>query len=233
MQWNVRTKALIGEEAVGKLEAAHVAVFGVGGVGGYAVEALVRAGVGAIDVIDGDVISESNLNRQIIATRNVVGQDKVEVIARRISSINPQCQVTPRKMFFLPENSYEFDFSRYDYVIDAVDTVAAKVEIILKAKEADVPVISAMGAGNKLDANAFEITDIEKTAVCPLAKAVRVALKKHNVKGVKAIFSRELPKKPQHSAEGERVPASISYVPAVMGLLIAEEVIKDLTKIEI
>ena len=220
-----RTRMLIGEEALMGLMGAKILVFGVGGVGGYVCEALARAGVGRIDVVDKDAVDITNINRQIIATTDTVGLPKVEVCKARMESINPEIRCEAKKLFFLPENSEEFDFAKYDYIVDAVDNVTAKIEIICKAKAAKVPVISSMGTGNKLDPAAFRIADIEKTKVCPLAKVVRKELRNRGVRGVKVLYSEEEPRK-----SGNRTPASISFVPSVAGLMIAGEVIKDLIK---
>ena len=188
-----RTELLFGSEAITRLQNAHVAVFGIGGVGGYTVEALARSGVGSFDLIDNDTVALTNLNRQIIATLDTVGQPKVEVMAKRIASINPDAKVNCRQCFFLPENQHEFDFSQYDYVVDAVDTVAAKIAIVLAAKAAGVPVISSMGAGNKVNPAMFEVADIYKTKVDPLARVMRQAMKKNNIKKLKVVYSQELP----------------------------------------
>ncbi len=225
-----RTALLIGEEGVEKLKKARVAVFGVGGVGGYVVEALVRSGVGALEFIDKDVVSLSNLNRQIIALHSTLGQLKTEVAAARARDINPAIDVTARNVFFLPENADEFDFSRYDYVVDAIDTVSGKIALIERAKAANVPVISSMGAGNKLDATAFEVADISKTSVCPLARVMRRELKKRGIEHVKVVYSKEEPKNSGLTDEesGKAVAGSIAFVPSVVGLIIAGEVVKDL-----
>ena len=221
-----RTEMLIGSEAVSRLADAKVLVFGVGGVGGHVCEALVRAGIGEIHIVDGDTVAESNINRQIIATRDNIGQPKVEAMAERIRSINPECRVKGFQMFFLPgETSDSMDFSGYDYVVDAVDTVAAKLEIIEKAKAACVPVISSMGTGNKLDPTLFRIADISKTSVCPLAKVIRKELRNRGIRDVKVLFSTEEPVR-----TGVRTPASISFVPSVAGLIIGGEVIKDIIR---
>lgn len=221
-----RTEMLIGSEAVSRLADAKVLVFGVGGVGGHVCEALVRAGIGEIHIVDGDTVAESNINRQIIATRDNIGQPKVEAMAERIRSINPECRVKGFQMFFLPgETSDIMDFSGYDYVVDAVDTVAAKLEIIEKAKAAGVPVISSMGTGNKLDPTLFRIADISKTSVCPLAKVIRKELRNRGIRDVKVLFSTEEPVR-----TGVRTPASISFVPSVAGLIIGGEVIKDIIR---
>lgn len=225
-----RTEALVGRDGLEKLKKSRAAVFGLGGVGGYVVEALVRAGVGALDIFDGDTVRLSNLNRQIIATQNTVGRDKTEVTAERIARINPLCKVTARKMFVLPENAGQIDFSVYDYVVDAIDTVSGKLAIIEGAKTCGVPVISCMGAGNKLNPAAFEVADIEKTSVCPLARVMRRELKKRGISGVKVVFSRELPATGAVSEQdgGKTAPASISFVPPAAGFIAAGEVIKDL-----
>lgn len=222
-----RTELLIGKKGIEKLQAAKVLVFGVGGVGGYVCEALARAGVGAIDIVDNDTVSESNINRQIIASYDTLGMEKTSVMAQRIHSVNPDCRVGLFNCFYLPETpeAAQFDFSSYDYVADAIDTTSAKIDIILRCKEAGVPVISSMGTGNKMDASRFEITDISKTSVCPLAKVIRKELRTRGVTGVKVLFSTEEPVK-----TGSRTPGSISYVPPVAGLLIGGEIIRDLLK---
>lgn len=223
-----RTAYLIGTDGVKRLAGMHVAVFGIGGVGGYVTEALGRAGVGMLTLVDKDVVSESNINRQIIATYDTIGQKKTEVMAQRLYSIQPEIKVVCRDCFFLPETADEFDFSCYDYVVDAVDTVTAKLELVKRSKEAGVPIISCMGTGNKLDPSRFEIADISKTSVCPLAKVMRRELKKREITHLKVLYSKEEPiKNPEYS-----VPGSISYVPPVAGLLIAGEVIKDLLREE-
>ncbi len=228
----VRTGLLIGESGVGALEKARVAVFGVGGVGGYVVECLARSGVGAIDLIDSDVVSESNINRQIIATHDTVGKYKVDVMRERILSINPKAQVTGYRCFYLPDTAEQFDFMQYDYVVDAVDTVTAKIDIILRARSVSVPVISSMGAGNKLDPSAFRVADIYETAICPLAKVMRRELKKRGVDRLKVVYSTEVARKPQGAealTDGRKVvPGSIAFVPAAAGLVLAGEVIRDL-----
>lgn len=232
-----RIEALVGSEAMDILERATVAVFGVGGVGGYAVEALARSGVGAFDLIDNDTVSVSNLNRQIIATVDTIGKPKVEVMRDRILSINPKAQVRIRQEFFLPEHKAEYDFSEYAYVVDAVDTVTAKIAIIQFAKEAGVPVISSMGTGNKLNPMELEVTDISKTSVCPLAKVMRKELKDRGIKNVKVVYSKEQPITPKFSleetdpvAKRRGTPGSTAFVPSVAGLIIASEIIKELTK---
>ena len=225
-----RTAMLIGEDGVERLIKSHIAIFGVGGVGGYAVEALARAGVGRITLVDSDKVCESNINRQIIATHSTVGQYKTEAMRDRILSVNPQCEVICRSVFFDENNRGEFDFSSYDYVVDAIDSLSAKIELISAAKESGTEIISAMGAGNKLDPTAFEVSDISKTTVCPLARAVRIALRKRGINHLKVVYSKEDPVVPPEVSDGERrrVPASISFVPSVMGLIIAGEVIKDI-----
>lgn len=220
-----RTEMMIGTQGVEKLKNTRVAVFGVGGVGGYVVEALARAGVGAIDIIDNDTVSESNINRQIIALSSTVGKKKVDVMKARILDINPNCRVNAIDVFFLPETP--LDFSAYDYVADAVDTVTAKIEIICRAKQNGIPVISCMGTGNKLNAGLFAVEDIAKTTVCPLARAMRRELKKRGVEHVKVVYSTEDPIRTE-TGEKMRVPASISFVPSVAGLLMAGEIIRDL-----
>lgn len=219
-----RTEMLIGCDGVEKIKRASVAVFGIGGVGGYAVEALARAGVGRFLLVDSDVVSVSNINRQIIATHRTVGQYKTEAARDRILEINPEAQVELRNVFFDKDNLDTFDFTQYDYVVDAIDSLGAKIELICAAKAAGVPIISAMGAGNKLDPTRFEVSDISKTEVCPLARAVRVALRKRGINHLDVVYSKELPHTPP-SDSGERVPASISFVPSSMGLIIAGEVI--------
>ena len=227
-----RTALLIGEEGLKKLKNARVAVFGVGGVGGYVVEALARSGVGSLELIDKDVVSLSNINRQIIALHSTVGRLKTEVAAERARDINPDIDVTVRNVFYLPETAGEFDFTAYDYVVDAIDTVSGKIALIEQSKKANVPVISCMGAGNKLDATAFEVADITKTSVCPLARVMRRELKKRGIEHVKVVYSKEEPKESQTKDEetGKPIPASIAFVPSVAGLILAGEVIKDLIK---
>lgn len=217
-----RTAQLLGNENVENLFDKHVIVFGVGGVGGYVVEALARSGIGKISIVDNDVVNESNINRQIIALHSTVGMQKVEVLKNRILDINPECQVFVYNQFFLPENSNDFDFSIYDYVVDAVDTVTAKIEIIKKSKESNVPVISSMGTGNKLNPMGFKVSDISKTKVCPLARVMRNELKKRGISKVKCVYSEENP------VIQTQTPASVAFVPSVAGLLIASEVVKDL-----
>lgn len=244
-----RTQLLLGEESMKKLSDMRVAVFGIGGVGGYVCEALVRTGIGHFDLIDDDKVCLTNLNRQIIATRKTVGLYKADVMKERMLEINPSVEVNVYKCFFLPENADEFPFADYDYVIDAVDTVTAKVELVMKCKEMNVPIISSMGAGNKLDASAFKVADIYKTKMCPLAKVMRHEMKKRGVKKLKVVYSEEKPTRPiedmsiscrthcicppgaQHKCTERRdIPGSVAFVPSVAGLIIAGEVIKDLTK---
>lgn len=230
-QW-IRTELLLGEEVVERLKNSRVAVFGVGGVGGYVAEALARTGVGTFDLIDKDTVSVSNINRQIIATHSTVGRVKVEVMKERILEINPEAEVHIHKCFFLPENASEFDFSKYSYVVDAVDTVTAKIELVMQAQKAGVPIISSMGAGNKLDPSKFEVTDIYKTSVCPLARVMRRELKKRDVKHLKVVYSTEKALEPKFDLsekEGRRaVPGSVAFVPSAAGLIAAGEVINDL-----
>lgn len=227
-----RTALLLGEAGVEKLKKARVAVFGIGGVGGYVVEALARSGVGTLDLIDKDTVSVSNINRQIIALHSTVGRFKTEVMAERIKDINPDVCVHIHNAFYLPETAAEFDFTQYDYVVDAIDTVSGKIALIEQAKRANVPVISSMGAGNKLDAAAFEVADITKTSVCPLARVMRRELKKRGIEHLKVVYSKEEPlSSPLTDAEsGKAIPGSIAFVPSVVGLILAGEVIKDLVK---
>jgi tRNA A37 threonylcarbamoyladenosine dehydratase len=242
-----RTELLLGKDAMEKLKNSRVAVFGIGGVGGYVCEALVRSGVGAFDLIDDDKVCLTNLNRQIIATRKTVGQYKAEVMMQRMLDINPDADIRIHKCFYLPENADEFPFEEYDYVVDAVDTVTAKISIIMKAQELKIPVISSMGAGNKLDASQFRVADIYKTRVCPLAKVMRRELKKRGVKKLKVVYSEEQPTRPiddmaiscrtncicppgaKHKCTERRdIPGSVAFVPSVAGLIIAGEVVRDL-----
>ncbi len=243
-----RTELLLGKEAMDKLKNARVAIFGVGGVGGYVCEALVRSGVGAFDLIDDDKVCLTNLNRQIIATRKTVGKYKVDVMKERILDINPDAKVETHKCFFLPENANEFPFEEYDYIVDAVDTVTAKISLVMLAKEKNVPIISSMGAGNKLDASQFKVADIYKTKVCPLAKVMRRELKKRGVKKLKVVYSEEQPTRPiddmaiscrtncicppgaKHKCTERRdIPGSLAFVPSVVGLIIAGEVVQDIS----
>lgn len=228
-----RTQLLLGEEAVERLASAHVAVFGIGGVGGYTAEALARSGIGRLDLIDGDTVSLSNINRQLTALHSTVGEYKADVMARRIADINPACRVTAYKTFYTDENQNDFDFSKYDYIADAIDSVKDKILIIARAKELGVPVISAMGAGNKLDASRFEVADISKTSVCPLARVMRQELRKRGITHLKVVYSKEQPLQPHTDAHGasdtRRVPGSTSFVPGVAGLILAGEIIKSFT----
>ena len=244
-----RTQLLLGADNMDRLAKAKVAIFGIGGVGGYVCEALVRSGVGAFDLIDDDKVCLTNLNRQIIATRKTVGKYKTDVMKERMLEINPDVDVAIHKCFFLPENADEFPFEEYDYIIDAVDTVTAKIELVMKAQEKNVPIISSMGAGNKLDASMFQVADIYKTKVCPLAKVMRRELKKRGVKKLKVVYSEEKPTRPiedmaiscrtncicppgaKHKCTERRdIPGSVAFVPSVAGLIIAGEVIKDLSR---
>lgn len=222
-----RTELLIGRDGLERLKNARVAVFGIGGVGGYVVEALARSGVGAFTLVDSDRVSLSNLNRQIIATRETIGQYKTEVMKQRILSICPETEVETCQCFYLPETRDQFDFTRYDYVVDAVDTVTAKIDLVLRAKETGVPVISSMGAGNKMNPAMFEVADIYKTSVCPLAKVMRRELKKRGISKLKVVYSKEEPIK-RATEEQRPVPGSIAFVPSAAGLIIAGEVVKDL-----
>lgn len=229
-----RTAILLGDEAMEKLAASRVAVFGVGGVGGYTVEALARSGVGTIDIIDNDTVSLTNVNRQIIATMSTVGRDKVDVALERIKDINPECKVNCYKTFYLPETKDQFDFKNYDYVVDAIDTVTGKIGLVMQAKEAGVPIISSMGAGNKLNPTMFEVADIYETTVCPLAKVMRKELKKRGVEGLKVVYSKEKALTPapiEEETNKRATPGSIAFVPSVVGLIIASEVIKDITQV--
>lgn len=230
----VRTELLLGREGVEKLKQSKVAIFGVGGVGGYVAEALARSGVGSFVLVDKDVVSQSNVNRQIIATTKTVGMSKTRAMKERILDINPEAQVEERECFFLPETAGEFDFTQYSYVVDAVDTVTAKLELVMQAEAAGVPIISSMGAGNKLDPTRFEVADIYKTSVCPLARVMRRELKKRNIKALKVVYSKEEAMTPKEilSDESKRViPGSVAFVPSVAGLIIAGEVIKDIVQI--
>lgn len=228
-----RTEMLLGSVAMEKLKNSKVALFGVGGVGGNVAEALARSGIGRIDLIDNDSVSPSNINRQIIATTETIGKMKTEVMKSRIKEINPDAEVNTFNIFILPENINDFDFSVYDYVVDAIDTVSGKLAIIQKCSELGIPVISSMGTGNKLDPTMFEITDIYKTSVCPLARVMRTELKKRGIKKLKVLYSKETPIKPKSEQIGENgkvIPGSVSFVPSVAGLIIGGEVIKDLIK---
>ena len=235
-----RTQLLLGEASMEQLKNSRVAVFGVGGVGGYVCEALVRSGVGAFDLIDNDKVSLTNLNRQIIATQSTIGRDKTEVMRERMLEINPDVKVRIHSCFFLPENAEDFPFQEYDYVVDAVDTVTAKIALVMKCQQEGIPIISSMGAGNKLEAGAFKVADIYRTRMCPLAKVMRYELKKRGVKKLKVVYSEEIPIRPiedetvrsEAEASGSQkksIPGSVAFVPSVAGLLIAGEVVKDLT----
>lgn len=233
MCWYERTELLLGSGAYETLSSKRVAVFGVGGVGGYTVEALARAGVGTLDLIDSDCVCLSNINRQIIATRKTLGMLKVDAAAERCRDINPDIKVNTYPVFFLPENAEDFDFSKYDYVVDAVDTVSAKIGIAQKAKELGVPAISSMGAGNKLHPELFEVADIYETSVCPLARVMRRELKKRGINSLKVVYSKEPPAETNAPVEnGKKIPGSVSFVPSAAGLIIAGEVIKDLLGID-
>lgn len=224
-----RTELLLGGAAMEKLAAARVAVFGVGGVGGYTVEALVRSGIGAIDIIDNDTVSVSNLNRQIIALRSTVGRYKVDVFEERIRQINPDCTVRKYCTFFMPDTAGEFDFSQYDYVVDAIDTVTGKIELAVRCSECGTPIISSMGAGNKLNPAMLEVTDIYETSVCPLARVMRYELRKRGIPALKVVYSKETPIAPQgEKTEGKAVPGSTAFVPSAAGLIAASEVVKDI-----
>ena len=226
----VRTGLLLGESGLHKLETSRVILFGVGGVGGYVAEALARSGVGHIALVDKDVVSESNINRQIIATTKTIGRAKTEVMQERIAQINPDAVVEVYNCFYLPDTAEQFDFTKYDYVVDAVDNVTAKIELVLRAKEAGTPIIASMGAGNKLEPARFEVADIYQTSVCPLAKVMRRELKKRGVKKLKVVYSKEEPIKNDAPGEDGRrsTPGSVAFVPSVAGLIIAGEVIRDL-----
>lgn len=242
-----RTQLIFGKEAMDKLANSRVAVFGIGGVGGYTVEALVRSGIGAIDIIDDDKVCLTNINRQIFATRKTVGKYKVDVAEERILDINPAIKVTKHRTFYSPETASEFDFSQYDYVVDAIDTVTGKLELVENAKKCGTPIICSMGAGNKVDASAFEVTDIFKTSVCPLAKVMRYELKRRGIKHLKVVYSKEQPVKPvedmaiscrshcvcppgtaRKCTQRRQIPGSTAFVPSTVGLIIAGEVVKDL-----
>ena len=246
-----RTELLLGKEAMNKLSGSKVAIFGIGGVGGYACEALVRSGVGAFDLVDDDKVCLTNLNRQIIATRKTVGKYKAEVMKERMLEINPYADVKIHKRFFLPENADEIPFDEYDYIVDAVDTVTAKIELVMKAQEKNIPIISSMGAGNKLDGSQFKVADIYKTKVCPLAKVMRRELKKRGIEKLKVVYSEEKPARPledmsiscrincicppgaKHKCTERRdIPGSVAFVPSVAGLILAGEVVKDLCRVE-
>lgn len=229
-----RTELLIGKDGLEKLSQSHIAVFGIGGVGGYVVEALARSGVGFLDLIDNDKVALTNLNRQIIATHKTVGKYKVDVAKERCLDINPNIKIKTYKTFFVPQISNEFDFNQYNYVVDAIDTVVGKLELIEQSKKAGVPIISSMGAGNKMHPECFEVADISKTSVCPLAKVIRQELKKRKIKKVKVVYSKEIPIKPVIKIDEEtskrQIPGSNAFVPATVGLIIASEIVRDLIK---
>lgn len=231
-----RTRLLLGDSAMEKLKNARVAVFGIGGVGGYVVEALARSGVGALDLIDHDTVSETNINRQILATRDTIGMDKVTAAAERVAAIDPAIKVTAKKCFFLPETAHEFDFSAYTYVVDAIDTVTGKLMLVEAAQAAGTPIISSMGTGNKLDPTAFRVADISETSVCPLARIIRKECKKRGIRRLKVVYSTEDPIKvvPEDLSElpegRNALPGSVCFVPAAAGMVIAGEVIKDIIK---
>lgn len=236
-----RTERLLGKEAMYNLKNAHVAVFGIGGVGGHAADALARSGIGEITIVDSDEVAESNINRQLIATTKTVGRKKVDVMKEHLLEINPELKVNTFDCFFLPETKDDFNFYAYDYVIDAVDTVTAKIALVVACKEHDVPIISSMGAGNKLDPTAFEVADIYKTSVCPLAKVMRRELKKRNIKQLKVVYSKEEPMEPKEDEnftsdevrKRRATPGSIAFVPSVAGLILAGEVVKDIAECKI
>lgn len=233
-----RTELILGSEAMQKLKDARVAVFGIGGVGGYTVEALVRSGIGAIDIIDNDTVCLSNLNRQIIATHKTLGMYKVDAAKERILDINPDIEVTAYKTFYLPETEDQFDFTKYDYIVDAIDTVSGKIALAVNAQKAGTPIISSMGAGNKINSDKFEVADIYETSVCPLARVMRTELKKRGIKKLKVVYSKEKPITPLEnvqtdaSAKRRQTPGSCAFVPSVAGLIIAGEIIKDITGAE-
>ena len=230
----LRTAMLLGEEAIAKLHSARVAVFGIGGVGGYTMEALARAGIGRIDVIDNDTVSLSNINRQILATHSTVGMPKVEAARKRILDINPNCQVVTHQVFYTPETENQFDFTQYDYIVDAIDTVTGKLALVQNAHAVGTPIICCMGTGNKLDASAFQVADISKTSMCPLARIMRKELSKRGIKHLKVVYSQEEALTPtgweeEAAALGKRqIPGSVSFVPGAAGLILAGEVIKDI-----
>lgn len=243
-----RTELIFGKEAMEKLASSRVAVFGIGGVGGFTVEALVRSGVGAVDLIDDDKVCLTNINRQIYATRKTVGKYKVDVAAERIAEINPEAKVRTYKTFYMPETADQFNFTDYDYIVDAIDTVTGKIALVMNANSSGTPIISSMGAGNKVDPTAFEVTDLYKTSVCPLAKVMRYELKRKGIKKLKVVYSKEQPITPiddmaiscrthcicppgtaRKCTQRRQVPGSNAFVPSVVGLIIAGEVIKDLT----
>lgn len=227
-----RTELLFGADSLDILKNSRVAVFGLGGVGGHTAEALVRSGVGAVDLIDNDTVAESNINRQIFALHSTIGKYKTDVARDRLLDINPDCRITTHQMFFTPENSAEIDFSAFNYAVDAIDTVTGKIEIIMRCRSAGVPVISSMGTGNKTDPTALEIADISQTSVCPLARVMRREMKKRGIGQLKVVYSKEQPITPPEcfSESGKKIPSSCAFVPSVAGLIIAGEIIKDLIK---
>lgn len=234
-----RTQLLLGKEGIEKLKNSRVAVFGIGGVGGYTAEALVRSGVGFLDIIDNDTVSLTNINRQIVATHKTIGKNKVDVMEERLLEINPDVKIKKHKMFYLPETAHNFDFNDYDYIVDAIDTVKGKIELVIQAEKTNTKIISSMGAGNKLDPTAFEVADIYKTSVCPLARVMRTELRKRNIKKLKVVYSKEIAITPIIDDEdielkgtaNRQAPGSLAFVPSVVGLIIAGEVIKDLVSI--
>ncbi len=227
--WLDRTELLLGHDAIKQLARAHVAVFGVGGVGGFAIEALARSGIGELTIVDSDVVDLTNLNRQIIATTETLGQAKVDVMAQRIRSINPNCRVRPHRCFFLPETTGEFDFRSFDYVVDAVDTVTAKLQLIEEAQRCGTPIVCSMGAANKLDPTAFTVADIYDTSACPLAKVIRKECRKRGIGHLKVVYSQEPAIKTSSSSADERpTPGSVAFVPPVAGLILASEVVKGI-----
>ena len=235
MDYYERTRRILGKDAMAVLARSRVAVFGLGGVGGYAAEALARCGVGALDLIDCDRVSPSNLNRPILATTETIGAWKTEAAAARIATINPDCRVTAHRCFYLPETAGDFDLSLYDYIVDAIDTVTGKLTLVEQAGRCGTPIISSMGTGNKLDPTAFRVADITQTAVCPLARIMRKELKKRGIEHLKVVYSREKPLEPKEEAaenpeQGRRdIPGSVAFVPGVAGLILAGEVVRDLT----
>ena len=237
-EWSSRTEILLGSEAMERLGKSHVAVFGIGGVGGHAAEALARSGVGALDLIDHDTVSITNINRQAVALHSTLGRAKVEVMKERILDINPEIKVTAYQCFYLPETAEKFDFTQYDYIVDCIDTVTGKLQLVEAAKKAGVPIICSMGAGNKLDPTGFLVADISKTSVCPLAKVMRRELKKRQITGVKVVYSKEEPVlhkvqtreqiQAKENTERKVLPGSCAFVPSVVGLILASEVVKDI-----
>ncbi len=236
MNFLTRTEMLLGSEAVEILRNSRVAVFGIGGVGGYTAEALVRSGIGEIDIIDSDTISVTNINRQIFATYETIGEYKTDVAKKRLEAISPYIKVNAHRIFYIPETAAQFNFSDYDYIVDAIDTVTGKIELVMNAAKSDTPIISSMGAGNKIDPTAFEVSDIYRTSVCPLARVMRQELKKRGIKKLKVVYSKEKPSVPEADGTVEygkkRIPGSVAFVPSVAGLIIAGEVIKDIIKLK-